>query len=557
MAHKNGTLELQANSVSFLTHGSGDSHPSNPLIFGNGPSNSNIPSDLKMDNPTIVVVTHTGELLEDSKEGTNSFLTLETKREIIEALQRSGLENNEITTVVLEDPILENFAAAQSKSFKLKETEKTIVSSTYSAVISDDAPLYTRSDQPLLLQDVPVKGKSRGVGGLLSSNSNHLCMKVNGNQETDSDMKQVLNLLKTLHQDRERHEREQRRLLESMHQEKMAMFRQCLNVLKDVKENIFKCLDEKTGPPKGMKDSGAHISQDNLKQTIHEDAADFENLSVFENSIVRSLVKLEEPAVNEIADKKHICDVCGKTFARAIGLERHQRTHTGVKPYSCNICSMRFRLSNQMYEHKKAHHTGTPFMCDVCGKGFSHRSVMARHKHIHTGHRPHVCKVCGKRFSRSDDLKIHHRVHVKGWLCQCDICGKGFKHKVNLQRHMMIHEEIRHYKHWCDVCGKGFSSTSHLREHFLTHTGEKPFICDVCGKGCSSKTLLKRHKFSHTDEKPCKCNICGKGFITNAHVKRHKLSKHEDAKPYVCDLCNNVFESLHDLQIHSQIHVLG
>ena len=155
MAQKND----QANSVPFLAPRSGHSQTSNAVIFDNGLSNniqSSITPGSKIDNPTIVVVTHTGELLEDNKEGSNSFLTLETKREIIEALQRSGLEDSEITTVVVEDPILDNFAATHIESLKSNEAEKTIVSSHYSAEMSVDTPLYAGSIQPLLVQNVSL-----------------------------------------------------------------------------------------------------------------------------------------------------------------------------------------------------------------------------------------------------------------------------------------------------------------------------------------------------------------------------------------------------------------
>ena len=76
-----------------------------------------------------------------------------------------------------------------------------------------------------------------------SSTSDDLQSKGNlkqedGNQDTNSDMKQILSLLVALHKDRERQEREHKKALESMHRDNMAMFRQCLDILKDVKESF-------------------------------------------------------------------------------------------------------------------------------------------------------------------------------------------------------------------------------------------------------------------------------------------------------------------------------
>ena len=83
--------------------------------------------------------------------------------------------------------------------------------------------------------------------------------------------------------------------------------------------------------------------------------------------------------------RPHVCDTCGKAFAKSSDLSMHTCTHSGEKPH----------------------------VCDTCGKAFSRSGNLATHMLTHTGEKPHVCETCGKAFSDSSNLARQIRSHEK------------------------------------------------------------------------------------------------------------------------------------------------
>ncbi|KAF8556490.1 hypothetical protein OG21DRAFT_614942 [Imleria badia] len=53
-------------------------------------------------------------------------------------------------------------------------------------------------------------------------------------------------------------------------------------------------------------------------------------------------------------------------------------------------------------------------VCNICDRSFTTTGHLARHLRVHTGERNHKCPFpgCEARFSRQDNLRQHYRIHL-------------------------------------------------------------------------------------------------------------------------------------------------
>ena len=63
--------------------------------------------------------------------------------------------------------------------------------------------------------------------------------------------------------------------------------------------------------------------------------------------------ELKNHTLTHTGEKAHLCDVCGKRFARRHQLKTHERLHTGEKPYICSGCGRGFTTSGNRNLHSK------------------------------------------------------------------------------------------------------------------------------------------------------------------------------------------------------------
>ncbi|XP_052341216.1 zinc finger protein 205-like isoform X6 [Oncorhynchus keta] len=61
------------------------------------------------------------------------------------------------------------------------------------------------------------------------------------------------------------------------------------------------------------------------------------------------------PSIRSDADKPYACPTCGKRFAEANYVKRHQTVHTNEKPFKCKLCYKSFSFLTNLIRHRSVH----------------------------------------------------------------------------------------------------------------------------------------------------------------------------------------------------------
>lgn len=166
------------------------------------------------------------------------------------------------------------------------------------------------------------------------------------------------------------------------------------------------------------------------------------------------------------------------------------------------------------------------------------------------------CRYCGAFISNQDELELHESIHrdldflngtnvndedqkdVTTYSCQQ--CQKTYRQKKQLKAHILSKHSRETFS--CPRCNKSFEYRSNKTRHLKSCQGTD-HVCSKCGKRCRTAHGLRQHLRWH-DNSP----------KARAAKRKAPHTTSPDPSRYRCRRCVHVFDSRHELYLHSMRH---
>lgn len=264
-----------------------------------------------------------------------------------------------------------------------------------------------------------------------------------------------------------------------------------------------------------------------------------------EHARLETLVKLERD------QRPFACDQCGRTYRHAGSLVNHRNSHkTGE--YCCPVCNNTYSNQLAIKNHLRTHLANKKHLCQNCGKGFRGNKQLLAHvcADLRKGGaggrwtlrcKAFKCKKCKKTFISVEQLAAHtcdgpsdcRDSHLNTPLnkeerpFKCSLCNRTYRHAGSLLNHKNTHK-TGHFS--CTFCSKPFSNPMALRNHTRIHTQKKKYVCLTCGKAFRLASILHNHQKVHNRAlSHFGCPACGKSFQGRSGLKRHRCHKGQES----------------------------